>query len=55
MVRTSQWKLILNETRPPELYKMADGWTERENLAEKRDFRGVRRSLEAKIRDVWKW
>lgn len=55
MVRTSHWKLILNETRSPELYKMAEGWTEKENLAEKRDFRSVRRTLEAKIRDVWKW
>ena len=53
--RTSQWKLILNESRPPELYKMADGWIEKENLADKRDFRKVRKALEAKIKNVWKW
>ncbi len=55
MARTSQWKLILNESRPPELYKMADGWIEKENLADKRDFRKVRKALETKIKNVWKW
>ena len=55
MARTSQWKLILNESRPPELYKMADGWIEKENLADKRAFRKVRKALETKIQNVWKW
>jgi hypothetical protein len=33
MARTRGWKLILNETRPPELYHMAGGWIEKENVA----------------------
>jgi len=34
---------------------MADGWIEKENLADKPDFKKVRRALEAKIKNVWKW
>ncbi len=55
MARTNDWKLILNETRPPELYHMAGGWIERENVAGKREHRKVRQSLEQKIRQVWRW
>ncbi len=55
MARMSQWKLILNESRPPELYNMADGWIEKENLADKPDFNKVRRAPEARIKNVWKW
>ncbi len=55
MARTSQWKLILNESRMPELYNMAEGWIEKENLADKPDFNKVRRALEARIKNVWKW
>jgi hypothetical protein len=55
MARTARWKLILNETRPPELYDMATGWIEKENLADKKDFNKVRRTLEAKINNLWKW
>ncbi len=55
MARTNDWKLILNESRPPELYRVAGGWIERENVASKREHRKVRQSLEQKIRDVWSW
>ena len=55
MARTREWKLILNETRPPELYKMANGWIEKENVADKPAFRNIRKVLEAKINQVWKW
>ncbi|UCH61777.1 MAG: sulfatase-like hydrolase/transferase [Fidelibacterota bacterium] len=55
MARTNGWKLILSETRPPELYHMAGGWIERENVASKREHRKVLKSLEQKIRDVWSW
>jgi hypothetical protein len=34
MARTFDWKLILNETRPPELYHMAGGWIEKEDVAD---------------------
>ncbi|MHC4533168.1 MAG: sulfatase family protein [Planctomycetota bacterium] len=55
MARTARWKLILNETRPPELYDMANGWIEKENLADKQEFKKIRRTLEAKIKKLWKW
>jgi len=55
MARTNDWKLILNESRPPELYRVAGGWIERENIAGKREHQQVRRSLEQKIRQVWRW
>ena len=55
MARTDEWKLILNETRPPELYHMAGGWIERENVAGEREHRKVRQSLEQKIGELWRW
>ena len=55
VARTARWKLILNETRPPELYDMANGWIEKENLADRRAFKKVRRMLEARIKNIWKW
>lgn len=55
MARTNEWKLILNETRPPELYHMAGGWIERENVAGEREHRKVRQSLEQNIGEVWRW
>jgi arylsulfatase A-like enzyme len=55
MARTARWKLILNETRPPELYDMGNGWIEKENLADRQDLTKIRRTLEAKINKLWKW
>jgi hypothetical protein len=55
MARTARWKLILNETRETELYDMANGWIEKENFADRQNLKKVRRSLEAKIRNIWKW
>ncbi len=55
MIRTNEWKLILNETEPPELYHMDGGWIERKNMAEKKEFASVRKSLGKKIETVWKW
>lgn len=55
MARTREWKLILSETRAAELYKMGDGWNEKENVANKREFAEVRKVLEAKLKSVWKW
>ena len=55
MARTLDWKLIVNESRPPELYNMAGGRTERENVAENREYTATRASLERTIESIWKW
>jgi len=55
MARTLDWKLIVNESRPPEFYNMAGGKTERENVVEKREYTAVRASLERTIESIWEW
>ncbi len=55
MVRTHEWKFLLSQSRPAELYRMNDGWIERENVVEKAEFAGVRREMEQKLRAFWKW
>jgi arylsulfatase A-like enzyme len=55
MARTREWKLIKNESRPTELYHMAGGYNERENVAEVPEFSAIRKSLEAKLDATWKW
>lgn len=55
VVRTREWKMILSETRPPELYRMNGGYIERENIAESAQVAAVRRSLERRLQQWWKW
>ncbi len=55
MARTRDWKVILNETRPPELYHMAGGWVEQENVAGDPAHNAVLERLRSSIRDVWTW
>lgn len=55
MARTKSWKLILNESRPAELYHMDGGWTEKKNVADNPDYADILASLRAKIENVWKW
>ena len=55
MARSLEWKLIVNENRGPELYKMNGGWAERENVAERREFAAVRESMEKRLRQWWTW
>ena len=55
MARTQDWKLIVNESRPAELYNMAGGRTELENVAGESEFADVRTSLEREIESIWKW
>ncbi len=55
MARTRDWKLILNESRSPELYKMAGGWTEQENLAGRNEYQHRFSNLEKKIKSEWDW
>lgn len=55
MVRTREWKMVLSETRPPELYRMGAGWVERENLAGAPGAAAARRELEQKLAKWWKW
>ena len=38
-----------------ELYRMNDGWIERQNVAEKAEHAAVRRGMEQKLRAFWRW
>ena len=56
MVRTQEWKFILNETEPPELYRLADARPrERQNLADSAAHASTRRDLETKLGAWWGW
>ncbi len=55
MVRTDEWKLVMTETRGPELYRMNDSVTESRNLAREKAHAGVRRKLERQLSGWWKW
>jgi len=55
MAHTRDWKLILTETPPPELYHMAGGWIEKENVADDPAYTDVLRTLKARIDEVLTW
>ena len=55
MIREGEWKLILNETRGPELYQLKGRAHEERNVAEEKASAGVRRDLESKLRKWWTW
>lgn len=55
MVRTREWKLILSESRGPELYRMNGGWTEQANVAGQKEFASVRKDLEQRLTAWWRW
>ena len=55
MIRTRDWKFILSESRPPELYRMDGGWVERENVADRSENAAVRRDMEERLTKWWKW
>ena len=55
VVRTREWKMILSETRAPELYRMNGAWVERENIADNAQWAEVRRGLEQRLRQWWQW
>ena len=55
MIREGEWKLILSETRGPELYRLPGHAHEARNVAEAKANTGVRRELETKLRSWWAW
>ena len=55
MIRNREWKLLLSESRPPELYRMDGGWIERKNLAGDKQYAGIRRDLEMSLTRWWQW
>ena len=55
MARTAEWKLVMTESRGPELYHVNGGVTESRNMAGEAAHAGVRRKLEAKLGSWWKW
>ncbi len=55
MIRTQDWKLILNENDPPELYDRKGGGKERENVAERNEYAAIRNDLERRLKNWWPW
>ncbi len=55
MARTRDWKLILNESHPPELYYMDGGTVEKKNVIDEPGTRQIRQELESKIQSTWSW
>jgi hypothetical protein len=55
MIRSQEWKLLMSESRPPELYHMNGGWIERENVFNNNSFANVRRDLEKRLKEWWQW
>lgn len=55
MIRTGEWKLIVNESRGPELYHVDGGVAEGENLAHSREHAAARRRLEKDLASWWRW
>ena len=55
MARTPEWKLVMTETRGPELYAMNGGVVERKNVAHAKEHAGIRRQLEQELSGFWPW
>ena len=56
MVRTQEWKFILNETEPPGLYRIAEVRPrERRDLAGSTGYARARRDLEKHLAAWWAW
>jgi len=55
MIREGDWKLILNETREPELYHLPGSAHETRNVADEKANATRRRNLEKKLLRWWAW
>ncbi len=55
MIRTREWKLILSETRDPELYHLPNGGPETQNIATDPNAKAIRTDLEQRLRRHWTW
>ena len=55
MARTREWKLILNETEAPELYRIGGRPRERANVAAASEHAAVRKRLERRLEQWWRW
>jgi arylsulfatase A-like enzyme len=55
MIRTPEWKMVLTESRGPELYHMDGGVVEQRNIAGKTEHAAVRASLEKQLTNWWNW
>ena len=54
-IRSWDWKLLMSESRPPELYHMRGGWIERENAFNDKTYAATRRDLEKRLTEWWRW
>jgi len=53
MARTNEWKLIISETQPTELYHMGSGKSEKVNLADNPAYTEIKQQLTSAIRAEW--
>lgn len=53
MIRNREWKMILNESRKPELYHMNDQHTETRNVVDDPGVQNIRKKLKAELVKVW--
>ncbi len=49
MIRTKEWKLILNESDPPELYHLNGGFIEERNVIDEKQYTNTRKQLEKEL------
>lgn len=55
MARTKEWKLIMSETHPPELYRVHDNLREKENLINTPEHSAIQAELTFLARQTWDW
>lgn len=55
MLRTQEWKLVLNESQPPELFHMDGGHRESPNVAGKPEHAALLRTMEKRLSAWWEW
>lgn len=52
-IRDAEWRFIKTEGHPSELYKIDENWQEKENLAQKPEYKDLVSSFEKKIAEIW--
>lgn len=55
MLRTQDWKLILSETQPPELYDMRSSQREEQNVAGSEVHADRVQAMTKQLKEIWDW
>ncbi|MEZ5354747.1 MAG: sulfatase-like hydrolase/transferase [Bryobacteraceae bacterium] len=54
-IRTGEWRMTLHEADPPELFQLGKETGERKNVVNERAHAKVRRELEGRLQQWWRW